>query len=304
VWGLLRGVAITVCIPAIASLAARWSWWVELLVHFRAYYVVLLVPLGIVFLVGRRWMFAVLCLSIGLFSAADIAPLYFPASQPVAEGTTLRVMTANVRNRNRDHEALLAIIRREQPDLIVLHETSARWVKALKRLGDYPHRFEYPRSDGRGMTLLSRIPLETVQRIQLGDLKTSLRATLSLGGSPLTVIGTHPVSPRSAEYTARRDRLLHDLGEEALAEARPLLVLADLNTTPWSRQLQDILETGQIRDARRGFGIQPTWVRRGGLIQIPIDYVLVSTDVKVLDHRVSGNFGSDHRAVIVDLKLR
>ena len=86
----------------------------------------------------------------------------------------------------------------------------------------------------------------------------------------------------------------------------PRLLLGDLNATSWSPHFTDLVRDCRLRDARQGFGVQPTWPRFSGiarLLQIPIDHTLVSDDVEVVARRVGPDLGSDHRPVEIELRI-
>jgi len=72
---------------------------------------------------------------------------------------TVRVMTANVLTTNRNVHALLALVERYQPDLLVTLETDQWWQDKLSPLKDtYPHRVQQPMDNLYGMHLFSRYP--------------------------------------------------------------------------------------------------------------------------------------------------
>ena len=68
-------------------------------------------------------------------------------------------------------------------------------------------------------------------------------------------------------------------------------------------ELQWLAATG-LKDARRGFGLDPSWPTFLPLLGIPIDHVAVSDEFLVTDHRKLPAFGSDHFPVIAELVLR
>ena len=72
-----------------------------------------------------------------------------------------------------------------------------------------------------------------------------------------------------------------------------------------SRPRNKVLEEkAGLRNARKGYGIQPTWPNASRLIGIPIDHILVSAQWDVLSFKVGENIGSDHFPVIVELQIR
>jgi endonuclease/exonuclease/phosphatase (EEP) superfamily protein YafD len=71
----------------------------------------------------------------------------------------------------------------------------------------------------------------------------------------------------------------------------------------WSPFYKNMVKTGNLRNARSGFGILPTWPTFLPLAYIPIDHFLVSKEIGVLKIRTGRNVGSDHLPLITDLVL-
>ena len=58
-----------------------------------------------------------------------------------------------------------------------------------------------------------------------------------------------------------------------------------------------------MRDARRGFRIQPSWPNFIWPLRIPIDHTLVSRDVHIVDRGLGPSVGSDHLPVVMDFEI-
>jgi endonuclease/exonuclease/phosphatase (EEP) superfamily protein YafD len=118
-----------------------------------------------------------------------------------------------------------------------------------------------------------------------------------------TLIGTHAVPPASAENTRLGDEHLSHIPEIVRAAKSPVLLLGDLNATPWCSTFQQLVRESGLRDSSRGRGVQPTWPSFMPLLWIPIDHCLYGPGIKVTNKRVGPKIGSDHYPVVVDFGL-
>ena len=128
-------------------------------------------------------------------------------------------------------------------------------------------------------------------------------ATLEVDGGPLTFVLAHPPPPVRAEMAEVQERFF-----AARAAARPslgedLVVMGDLNATPWSYGLRRLLARAQLRDSRRGFGLAASWPTATPVLRIPIDQLLVSGRVVVLARQIGPAVGSDHFPVRARIAL-
>ena len=92
-----------------------------------------------------------------------------------------------------------------------------------------------------------------------------------------------------------------------LAKEKPnllpdVVLLGDLNTTPWSYFYRQYLETLGLKDAKAHHYL-PTWPTYIPVFFLPIDHVLVSPKVQTLSQRLAGFNGSDHFPVEVVLQF-
>jgi endonuclease/exonuclease/phosphatase (EEP) superfamily protein YafD len=109
------------------------------------------------------------------------------------------------------------------------------------------------------------------------------------------------MAPGSAN---RRNEQLEALARHARATTSlPLVVVGDLNVSPFSPQFRHLLEEGRLRSAADGFGWQPTWPSFLLPAGIQIDHALVSPAVTVKAFSRGPFDGSDHRPIVVDVLL-
>lgn len=134
----------------------------------------------------------------------------------------------------------------------------------------------------------------------------------------VNLVVLHPRPPVKPAWYQRHRSHFARLEKELANEHSPLIVVGDLNTSPWSATFQHFLKTSGLRDSQQGFGIQPSWptyipklnmpLRLFNMTMpatmIPIDHVLVSKNWSVQNRRTGPEIGSDHLPVIVDLSLK
>jgi endonuclease/exonuclease/phosphatase (EEP) superfamily protein YafD len=80
-------------------------------------------------------------------------------------------------------------------------------------------------------------------------------------------------------------------------EESPVVVVGDLNVTPWSAHYRRLLAEAELIDSQRVTACNPVGPHSAGPLGLPIDHVLHSDDVTVLDRELGPSFGSDHRSV-------
>ena len=312
---LVCGVGIlTLTILSLVSHVA-WYPYLELLAHFKVQYLLgtLLLLIGVGWQRDRRWLWvALVCLGLQL---SDLMPWFLSQSwhpSPSSpESPSLRILTANLYYRNQNPHALLDLIERESPDMVVVQEKTAQW---MSQLAPIQSTFPYLEQALDDLAIFSRIPIR--DRTIFGTRNHStLAVTLMLENTPLVVVAAHPPPPKP-RLIAQRNLEFDWITEFVQAQRSPLVLVGDLNTTMWSPYYQRLERQTGLRNARRGFGILPTWpaptpfspipiaVRwLKHLLWIPIDHVLVSPELQVRSLRTGDNIDSDHLPLIADVRV-
>lgn len=301
--GLLIAAGLVATVATLLAFLGSLWWFFELFSHFRVQYAVgLLLVGGLLLAVSRRRRLGMFFLAVAGINGAVVAPLYFGGPSKVPSGERLRLMSMNVHTQLGDPEKVRREVTRVAPDILVLLEINQRWVGRLKWLDDaYPHSIVEPREDNFGIGLYAKRPLTDKQAIWLGSaLVPTLTAQIDFDGQRLTLLATHPLPPTGRENAGLRNEQLGRLAEFA-AKHRPVVLLGDLNTTPWSPHFRQLLRDGRLHNSAHGFGIQATWPRQSVLFRIPIDHCLHSPEMVTIERQVGGSVGSDHFPVVVDI---
>mgnify|MGYP001812015127 CR=1 FL=1 len=302
--GLLKAAALlTVVVSVLTALDTR-QHFIELFSHFRLQYLLVSLLLLTVFALRRQALYSLLLALAVALNASYVLPWYAGA-EAAAGSSELKVLYANVLSSNREHDRLLALIQHEQPDIVALLETSSQWLDALKVLQvDYPYSYSAPREDNFGVTLLSRLPLSEATHVDSPPFGfPSIRARIDVGGSAVTLITTHPMIPVGADNFAARNQQLQSVEEIVTATNDDVILIGDLNASLWDRYYRNLEDATSLRNARRGYGILPTWPTFMPLAMIPIDHVLVSERIGIADIRTGPRIGSDHLPLLVTVTL-
>lgn len=299
--GLCEAGLVVTFVFSVATAFNEWHQYLELFSHFRMQYFVVSVLLTLLFAFLKWRKYILLGLASVALNAWFVVPWYLPTDAPDPSDADVRLLHANLYASNTDTERLLALVEDIDPDLIVLQEFTPEWLAAMEPLvPSYPYRVVEPRPDPFGIALYSKYPLDAttvVGSVPLGN--PDIVATALVGGERLNIISTHPMPPLGSNNYGSRNLQLDSVADLARRSPRPLIVVGDLNITMWAHHYERLEEVSGLRNARRGFGIAPTWPVWLFPGIIPIDHVLVSDDIVVTDFVTGPNIGSDHLPIIV-----
>ena len=305
---LVLAVGFLAACASVAGFLGAWSWFLDLFAHFRVQYFLTLAIVALISLLERRKRDAAIFGALALLNLAVLVPLYFgwPAA-PVTTGKPLRMVLANVNSDSGNPARVMAFLRQAQPDLVVLEEINNRWVAELRPfLSDYPYQRLDSREDNFGILLCSRHPFVQARIVYpSAAFVPTVVAEVNTPQGTLTVVATHPLPPIGAQYAALRDGQLAALPAVVHKATSPVVLLGDLNTTPWGAHFQPLVRASGLRDSAQGRGVQTTWT--WGLFdpffRLPIDHCLLSPSIGLVDRQVGPDIGSDHRPLIIDLVL-
>jgi endonuclease/exonuclease/phosphatase (EEP) superfamily protein YafD len=305
-----------VAVVAPLTLVPRFGWFypVELFSHFQVQYLVAAVVCAVVLAGLGRWRWCIAAAGCALVAATAVGPFQSSLggggaahATPGPEGDeTLRLLLANVLVGNRQHDRVLDLVAEADADVLVFQEVNDRWMEALAELeGDYPYTVGMARQDAFGIVVFSRLPLQDAECRSLGEAgRPSTVMDLTLDGTPVTIVATHPRHPLSPRSFAQRNDQLGAVGALARDRTRPLILIGDLNVTMWSPWSRRLCAGAQLTNARRGFGVMPSWPTfLPPIMRLPIDHCLVSDELVVTGCRLGPAIGSDHRPLIVDVAI-
>lgn len=270
---------------------------------------VLQYAIGAVLLLLLAFAFRAQGVTVALLGAAlalNLVQLYpLMAGKAAVTEKPFRILQANVLFLSDKPGKLQDLIRKENPDIVLVSEVNSIFAKAFADMaGDYPHQAVLPQDDrAYGLAVLSKTPIETTvlhfghDRIPAQEIRTSH------DGKPLYIVSFHPANP--AKNIALRNREFEGLAARLKAEKSAYkIVSGDFNATPYCHVMKKLLkETGMVQ-ARQGAGPQGTWLSWApSFLRIPIDHTIVTPNIGIARFRTGPSIDSDHLPTIADLSL-
>lgn len=303
-WGLIAAAGTIVCVCTLTGFLGEAWWLLDLTSHFRVQYAVILFVCSVLLAIPREWKWSVLFSVGAIINAAMVLPMYFGGPpQAKASSPLLRVASLNVYTDNQQFEAVRKFLKDTSPDIIVLTEVNERWLHELSGLRQsHPHFLLDPQEDNFGIALFSRKPLQEANLIDPARSGVNaVSATVEFGTNRVFLLGTHFLPPFGRDYARTRNEQLAEAAMLAGKQLGHLILLGDMNTTPWSPHFQRFISESRLSNAAQGRGLLASWHTRIAPVLIPLDYVLVSKGVSVSRIFLGPNVGSDHFPIVADL---
>ena len=239
-----------------------------------------------------------------LLNAWFVVPWYLPFGDEQSD-SDIKLLHANVLATNDSSLRFVALVKRESPDIVVMQEATPGWMNSIGEIDAlYPYKIAEPRDDPFGIALYSKFPFDSISVVEAEPLGyPEIVVTAIVGRDRLHIVSSHTMPPIGETNYNARNRQLEGVARLAATTPRPLIVVGDLNISMWSSIYRKLEQESDLSNARRGFGVAPTWPLFLPIAMIPIDHVLVSGDIRVTGFHTAGDIGSDHFPVIVNFHL-
>ncbi len=234
---------------------------------------------------------------------AWLGPLFVAADAPPASSARLRVATANLTLGRADADAVVAMVRDREVDVLAVQELTPREVDELRAAGlddVMPFSELRPQRGVEGTGVWSRIALDDVRDIH-GLTSRAVRAQITVAGETIAFFVVHPWAPGMRDHrqwSADMDALTALLDRETGA----VLVAGDFNTARDHRSFRELQRLGFVDAAdQAGAGFLPTFPE--GSLPMPlvaIDHVIArDAPLVAVDVATVTIAGADHRALVV-----
>lgn len=281
------------------------SFWLgEMATSFRLFYFLPLVVYAVLFAFRQKWWLLGLVLIASVINILPLPPFFQKENVP-APGDALKVVQVNVEYCNRKFDMLLKWLAQVDPDVIAVEELSPEWDLALRKAFPNYSAYTVPRKNYYGIGLFTKMKLKdptTFIPSGITPIEPALMGEISWKDIPLDIAASHVFAPHDPFSIYRRNIQMRQLADCLRSNLSPTILLGDLNTVPWSSELARFKRTANLKDARKGYGLMPTCTVKG-LLGVPIDYCLVSPQIRVKNVTIGPAFGSDHLPLLFELEV-
>lgn len=223
--------------------------------------------------------------------------------------SAIRILISNVFQDNRQTSRCLSLIKKLDPDLVLMVETDQSWADAMKECHDaYPYRISKPLDNTYGILFFSKLKIikHSVRFLVEPDIPSITADLMTQDGQRFRLYGLHPKPPVPGESqtSTERDAEILIVGKEAKKCDLPVIVAGDLNDVAWSYTTNLFLKVSGLLDPRIGRGFFSTFHADHRFLRWPLDHVFCSTHFYLRDLKRLPHIGSDHFPILIEVSLQ
>lgn len=294
---------------SIGGFFPQWAWWLNWYSHPRPHYFLAACLAVGWFAWQPRWGLAVLPVAAVLINGAVLTPFFMPIlaeqGQP-SESLTIAHLNSN------QGKADLGELNSLAADIVFLQEFTPQMEADIDTLfPDYALVISHPLTTtiGVGMLLHHNSPLKTdlhrVNHMPWYNHRPLLTARLELDGQRVQVMSIHASRPHHHHADAFQ-KLEMDAaagwGREQQTYGYEVIMIGDINMTPWSVRYKQFLKMSQTNDSMLGYGIQNSWTAVVPMwMGLPVDHAAISDGLQVVDRYTVPVEGSDHGILLLEV---
>jgi len=293
---------ISANIFTVISLLSAYNHYADLVCNFAFQFLTVQI-VCLLFLSFKYKKIALISALIMLLNLYQIIPFYIPVKNDISlkqNEDSIKLLQLNVLVSNKEYEKVRNLIKKYDPDILMLNEINRNWVEALSNsLSDFKYQIELPRNDYFGMAVYSKFECDLEERYFESSETPYIIANVQDNDKRFTLIFTHLCSPQNLKLFEYRATQLDELTKLSLKNR--FILAGDFNLTNYSSYYRNFLKTTKLVDSRKGFGLQHSWPTFTPIFRLSLDHYFVSKDIKVIDRKVLESVGSDHFPVLIKL---
>lgn len=212
----------------------------------------------------------------------------------------IKVYTANVLQKNKDMELLIAEVKEQDADILLFTEVDNQWQTEINNaIGRrYNYKISRPLDNTYGMSFYSKLPLVDPKIDYLAsDSIPSVHTKVVLrSGDTIQLHGIHPTPPMPQENpkSTDRDAEMMKVAKMSLDSELPVIVFGDFNDVAWSQTTRLFKNVSELLDVRMGRGLFNTFNAKNMIMRWPLDHIFVSEHFRIVEVERGSKINSDH----------
>lgn len=317
----LQGFGLLAVILTLIPLIAADFWWIRIFDYPHIELTILTLTAIAAYFIRfdikhyQDYVFMVVLIGCFIYQFLKIAP-YTPLapyevnnSEKTNKSDRLDILTANVLQKNKKKDKLIAIVDKLDADIMVFTETDKKWQQAIDKAfgAEYPYTASAPIDNTYGMLVYSRYKLDNPKvRYIVDDSIPSVHSDVILpSGKKIRLHAIHPTPPMPQENPSSTDRdaELMKVAKMVKDSDLPVVVIGDFNDVAWSATTRLFKQVGELLDVRVGRSFYNTFDAKNPIMRWPLDHVFVSEEFRLNDIKTGDHTGSDHFPFYASLSL-
>jgi endonuclease/exonuclease/phosphatase (EEP) superfamily protein YafD len=283
------------------------SMYFDIVSHFKLQYLLFSIVFLLFFIYAKNMKMIALAIFVIFINFIEMKDYIINIKDPINNDDKSIIMSYNVLGSNSNYNALIKLVEKEKPDVLVLQEVNEKWDSNLNELyKKYKNVYKKIKSDNFGIVFLTNYDVVSTNIIYYDPNVNipSIKVELLINNNEYHIIGTHPLNPSNTKAFKSRNISLLNMVDNDL-DKNKLIIIGDLNTSMWSNTYKEFSSLGKLKNTRIGFGIHNSWstINYMFLFNIPIDHIMVNENITVNNFRVLENIGSDHYPILAELEL-
>lgn len=303
-------IALVFCL--LACLGVTKIMWLNYFPPFMFQYFIGAAVLALVFLGLRNLKWLLLCAFLTCATGYEYIAannlLSSPPSVVSDDSYALKIISFNQLRYNKHIGTFLSRPDVQSADVIVLLEANKHSKESAQKLKNiFPHQFMALGLSSKSMIVLSKYPLEKLERIRMFEddpaenFIVHFDVTPDTNNTPTRIIALHTKAPIPYRRIAERNTELARLSEviNNAPKDRPIIALGDFNITPYNLNFKNLLKQTGLTSLHSVYAPPvhswpsfAPWVLR-----FQIDHILINSRVQPISLKAIKADGSDHLAL-------
>ena len=279
-WRLVIGFILVI---ASIILVTEPAWFVSALDSLRIPYAVFLVLFTTIFFIrGNNFLvsagvIALLILAPGIwpyFKTAEKTPLEKELENNEVAVSDFAVLHFNVKENNKRINSVAEAALGSDADIVSMQELKENSLQVIDTImrTKYPYCLSDLSIKGFGLAVYSKYPIDS-GKVIIEHNFPMLTGKITINNKEINFISATTSTPTNEKDFQQQIKQFKFITEYANKTTGALIVMGDMNSAPWSNQIETLLRETKLKDSRKD--LSATYPAQSP-VQIPIDYIFHS----------------------------